>query len=82
VHSAFTYLTVGKSGLYREVMLAFVAAKRRFTVHLRPEDVRDALGQGSDLDAVAAALVALEGWWRISATACSTSSGRWTDSSP
>jgi Protein of unknown function (DUF2397) len=39
VSSPFTYLTVGKSGLYRQVMLAFVAAKRRFTVHLRPEDV-------------------------------------------
>ncbi|WP_300010817.1 TIGR02677 family protein [Pseudonocardia sp.] len=64
-HSAFTYLTVGKSELYRQVMLAFVAAKRRFTVHLRPEDVRDALGPGVDVDAVAAALVALEGWGNV-----------------
>ena len=61
VSSPFTYLTVGKAGLYRQVMLAFVAAKRRFTVHLRPEDVREALGLHVDLDEVTAALVALEG---------------------
>ena len=48
--SPFTYLTVGKSALYRQVMLAFVAAKRRFAVHLRPEDVQGALGPSIDLD--------------------------------
>lgn len=71
MHSVFGYLTAQKSELYRAVMLAFVAAKRRFTVHLRPEDVRDALrhhsdpGPGTELDAVAAALVALEGWGKL-----------------
>jgi hypothetical protein len=65
MHSAFTYLTVGKSELYRRVMLAFVAAKRRFTVHLRPEDVHAALGGTPDLPAVAEALVALEGWGNL-----------------
>jgi uncharacterized protein (TIGR02677 family) len=65
VHSAFTYLTAGKSELYRRVMLAFVAAKRRFTVHLRPEDVHTALGGTPDLAAVAEALVALEGWGNL-----------------
>jgi uncharacterized protein (TIGR02677 family) len=65
VHSAFTYLTVGKAELYRRVMLVFVAAKRRFTVHLRPEDVRDALGPGIDLEEVTAALVALESWGNL-----------------
>jgi uncharacterized protein (TIGR02677 family) len=65
VHSAFTYLTVGKSERYRRVMLAFVAAKRRFTVHLRPEDVHAALGGTPDLAAVAEALVALEGWGNL-----------------
>jgi len=65
VPSPFTYLTVGKTGLYRRVMLAFVAAKRRFTVHLRPEDVREALGSGVDLEEVTAALVALEGWGNL-----------------
>ena len=63
--SPFTYLTVGKSELYRQVMLAFVAAKRRFTVHLRPEDVHEALGPVVDLDEIGAALVALEGWGNL-----------------
>lgn len=44
------------------MMLAFVATKGRFTVHLRPEDVHAALGGTADLAAVAEALVALEGW--------------------
>jgi uncharacterized protein (TIGR02677 family) len=35
----FAYLTAQNAGLYRRVMLAFVAAKRRFVVHLRSEDV-------------------------------------------
>jgi uncharacterized protein (TIGR02677 family) len=65
VSSPFTYLTVGKSELYRQVMLAFVAAKRRFAVHLRPEDVQGALGPSVDLDEVTVALVALEGWGNL-----------------
>lgn len=64
-HAAFSYLTAPKSGFYREVMLAFVAAKRRFTVHLRPEDVRDALAASADLAAVSDALTALEGWGNL-----------------
>ena len=35
----FAYLASQNAGLYRRVMLAFVAAKRRFVVHLRSEDV-------------------------------------------
>ena len=35
----FAYLATQNAGLYRRVMLAFVAAKRRFVVHLRTEDV-------------------------------------------
>jgi uncharacterized protein (TIGR02677 family) len=65
MHGAFAYLTAQKSELYRAVMLAFSAAKRRFTVHLRPEDVRDALGPGTDLESVATALTALEGWGNL-----------------
>jgi len=42
-HEGFIYLTVPHQGLYRRIMLAFVAAKRRFTVHLRPEDVAEVL---------------------------------------
>ena len=35
----FAHLAAPNAGLYRRVMLAFVAAKRRFVVHLRAEDV-------------------------------------------
>lgn len=35
----FAYLATPNAELYRGVMLAFVAAKRRFVVHLRSEDV-------------------------------------------
>src|SRR4051812_49855248 len=35
----FAYLASPNAELYRRVMLAFVAAKRRFVVHLRSEDV-------------------------------------------
>lgn len=65
VHAAFAYLTTEKSGLYREVMLAFTAAKRRFTVHLRPEDVHSALGASTDPESVTRALAALEGWGNL-----------------
>lgn len=65
MHSVFTYVTVEKAELYRQVMLAFVAAKRRFTVHLRPEDVHTALGGAADPAAVTAALLALEGWGNL-----------------
>ena len=65
VHSAFSYLTTSRSELYRRVMLAFVAAKRRFTVHLRPEDVHAALGGSPDLATISDALVALEGWGNL-----------------
>src|SRR4051794_1277653 len=63
--SAFTYLTTSRAEFYRAVMLAFVAAKRRFTVHLRPEDVRDALDGAPDLEDVASALTSLEGWGNL-----------------
>lgn len=65
MHTAFSYLTAGRSELYRRIMLAFVAAKRRFTVHLRPEDVHDALGHDVELATVADALTALEGWGNL-----------------
>jgi len=35
----FAHLSAPNAGLYRRVMLAFLAAKRRFVVHLRAEDV-------------------------------------------
>ncbi|MEU2254421.1 TIGR02677 family protein [Nocardia xishanensis] len=39
----FAHVHAANSGLYRAIMASFAAAKRRFTVHLRPEDVHAAL---------------------------------------
>lgn len=39
----FEHVTAPNAALYRRVMAVFVDAKRRFAVHLRPEDVREAL---------------------------------------
>src|SRR5680860_924851 len=36
-----THLAVEKTTAYRDVLDTFAAAKARFTVHLRPEDVAD-----------------------------------------
>ncbi|MFF7749727.1 DUF2397 family protein [Streptomyces sp. NPDC007971] len=46
-YSAFAHLTAPNAPLYRQVMRAFLAAKERFAVHLRPEDVYAALDAGS-----------------------------------
>lgn len=63
--SVFGYLTTENARLYRDVMLAFVAAKRRFTVHLRPDDVVEALGGGVAPESVGRALAALEDWGNL-----------------
>ncbi|HEY8720672.1 TIGR02677 family protein [Pengzhenrongella sp.] len=58
-YAPFAYATVPNAVLYRRVMQAFVRAKERFTVHLRPEDVRSALeddGPPIAEDAIVAAL--------------------------
>ncbi len=39
----FAHLTAPNAALYRRVMGEFVAAKRRFVVHLRLEDIREAV---------------------------------------
>jgi Protein of unknown function (DUF2397) len=71
----FSHLDAPNAGLYRGVMGAFVAAKRRFLVHLRPEDVVESLREaggdegGPPLDgaAVEAALKQLEQWGNLRA---------------
>lgn len=64
-HHGFAYVTAPNAELYRQVMLAFVAAKRRFTVHLRPEDVRDAIDAAAEPSVVADALRQLEEWGNL-----------------
>lgn len=65
----FAYLAAPNAWLYRRVMLAFVAAKRRFVVHLRSEDVLAELAPDHrvDLRAVTEALGQLVDWGNLRA---------------
>ena len=42
-HTVFAHVTAEKAPLYRAIMLAFVAAKQHFALHLRPQDVVQAI---------------------------------------
>jgi uncharacterized protein (TIGR02677 family) len=63
----FNYLTAPNERLYRSVMDAFVQAKRRFVVHLRPEDVRTSMRDAAELPAVTDALGRLVEWGNLRA---------------
>ncbi|MEU8221411.1 TIGR02677 family protein [Kribbella sp. NPDC048915] len=63
----FSYLTAPNERLYRAVMDAFVQAKRRFTVHLRPEDVRESMRYCAELPAISDALTRLVEWGNLRA---------------
>lgn len=68
--SPFIHLTVQNAVLYRQVMRAFVLAKERFAVHLRPEDVHTALPgpvRPSELDGVVKALDKQVEWGNLRA---------------
>ncbi|MGH2909173.1 MAG: DUF2397 family protein, partial [Solirubrobacteraceae bacterium] len=65
-YAPFAYLTAQNADVYRRTMLTFVAAKRRFVVHLRGEDVSGALSR-EDPQAITAALKALVGWGNLRA---------------
>ncbi|MCI0386112.1 TIGR02677 family protein, partial [Streptomyces sp. CNQ085] len=71
-YAPFAHLTVPNAALYRQVMRTFAAAKERFAVHLRPEDVQAALEPGpgeqpADLDTVVKALDSLVEWGNLRA---------------
>ncbi|MFJ7291400.1 TIGR02677 family protein [Streptomyces collinus] len=69
-YTPFAHLTAPNAPLYRQVMRAFLAAKERFAVHLRPEDVYAALEAGdrpADLEAVTQALDQLVVWGNLRA---------------
>ncbi|MEU7725139.1 TIGR02677 family protein [Streptomyces sp. NPDC040724] len=69
-YGPFAHLTAPNVLLYRSVLRAFLVAKERFAVHLRPEDVHSALPVGTrpgDVDAVAKALDALVTWGNLRA---------------
>ncbi len=61
----FAHVTAPSAAHYRQVMGAFVQAKVRFVVHLRPEDVREELG--GELAEVTAALQQLVEWGNLRA---------------
>ncbi|MEV1091963.1 TIGR02677 family protein [Streptomyces microflavus] len=66
----FAHLTVPNTPLYRHMMRAFLTAKERFAVHLRPEDVHTALptdARPAEPDAVVGALDRLVGWGNLRA---------------
>jgi len=67
-YDAFSHVVADKATLYRAVMAAFVEAKAHFTVHLRPEDVRDRIPEYS-LEDVQAALAQLVQWGNLQADA-------------
>jgi len=68
---AFAHVDAPLSDVYRRVMRAFVDNKRRFVVHLRPEDVAEALrsdgGEPLPVEAVEKALGSLEEWGNVRA---------------
>ncbi|MGW0390919.1 TIGR02677 family protein [Streptomyces sp. NPDC003042] len=69
-YSPFAHLTVQNTALYRQVMRAFLAAKERFAVHLRPEDVYAVLPaevRPADVDGVVGALDSLVKWGNLRA---------------
>lgn len=77
--SVFSHLNAQNSDVYRRVLGAFVTAKERFQVHLRPDDVvnqlqRDAAAHAADpsealtLEAVTAALDSLADWGNLVAS--------------
>ena len=69
-YTPFAHLTVPNAALYRRVMGAFLAAKERFAVHLRPEDVFAALPpeyRPADVDTVVKALDSLVDWGNLRA---------------
>ncbi|MEV1005013.1 TIGR02677 family protein [Nonomuraea sp. NPDC050202] len=67
----FAHLDTANAMLYRRIMTVFMANKRRFVVHLRPEDVAQALLDDGDepvtQQRVDNALVSLTGWDNLKA---------------
>lgn len=66
----FEHLTTPRVDAYRRIMGTFVQAKRRFTVHLRPEDVQAALsteGAAADIAMITDALSSLTRWGNLRA---------------
>jgi len=63
----FEHVHARKEALYRAVMRIFVSAKRRFRVHLRPEDLLEALQHPIPRDELEAALSSQADWGNLRA---------------
>lgn len=63
----FAHLTSPNAALYRRIMATFLNAKRRFTVHLRPEDVQEKLDNAPEVSVIAGALAQLVDWGNLRA---------------
>ena len=65
----FAHLTTDGATTYRRILAAFIMAKERFLVHLRPEDVASSLhfdgGDRIEIDELAAKLDSLERWGNL-----------------
>ncbi|MFU8889789.1 MAG: TIGR02677 family protein [Trueperaceae bacterium] len=65
----FAHLTTEGAATYRRILAAFLTAKERFQVHLRPEDVASSLhvdgGAGIEADELTAKLDSLERWGNL-----------------
>jgi len=70
-YRAFQHVNTDKAPLYRAIMAAFAEAKGHFQVHLRPDDVRAALGRRGEFvpeaDELQAALDQLVAWGNLAA---------------
>jgi uncharacterized protein (TIGR02677 family) len=66
-HRPFAHVTADKAAAYRAVLSSFAAAKTRFLVHLRPEDVADALSARVPLADLAPVLTQLVEWGNLRA---------------
>lgn len=69
-YAPFAHLSAPNSALYRRTMQTFLAAKERFAVHLRPEDVHAGLPVDecrAELDTVVKALDSLVQWGNLRA---------------
>jgi uncharacterized protein (TIGR02677 family) len=66
-YQPFAHLTAPHAALYRSIMSVFAQAKQRFTVHMRPEDVQQALADPPVPAALGDALGSLVEWGNLRA---------------